>query len=383
MGTAMDESAPPKARHTSSVVRGSELRSEQRQTRARVTAAIEALRDGKTVIVIGDRHSGFVAALVASADQTTAETVNFFITRGRGPLYVNADSGRLNVLGLELIRPHTATLDRAAIHVPADYRKGTTTGLSAADRAATVRAIADPSSQAKDFRVPGHVYLIGARRWGVLERPGHTEASVDLVRMAGREPVAMSCAMLSEDGATAGVDEVHEFAALHGLNVIRIADVSGYRRESEEVIERIGEAFLPIPQGRFVAVGYSDRFEQGEHLALVMGELREPEPIMTRVHAECLAGDAFASTACSCKADLRNSIDEIAEHGRGVLLYIRAPGGDRDRLRHMEPALAPALGDVDQQAVDTAVNGIALSMLKDLGITADRLRVEPPHEAVR
>jgi 3,4-dihydroxy 2-butanone 4-phosphate synthase/GTP cyclohydrolase II len=326
------------------------------------------------VIVVGDRHAGFVGALVASADRITPETVNFLITHGRGPLYVNADAERLATLGLELIRPHTATLDRAATHVPVDFRGGTTTGLSAADRAATIRALADPARRAEDFRVPGHVFTIGARPAGVLERPGHTEACVDLVRMAGRPPVAVSCVVLSEGGETASLAELNAMAGRYGLNVITIADVIGYRREREQVIERVGEAFLPVPGGRFVAVGYADRYEPGEHLALVMGDLHAPEPLIVRVHTECLTGDAFGALTCSCRAELEGSVEQIVQRGRGVLLYIRTPGGDRGRLRHLEPVLGPALGDADQRAVDTAVNGIALSMLTDLGVKADRLR---------
>jgi 3,4-dihydroxy 2-butanone 4-phosphate synthase/GTP cyclohydrolase II len=338
-----------------------------------VSEAVDALGRGEIVIVVGDRHSGFVGALVTAADLITTEIVNFYITRARGPLYVTMDSDRLAQLGLELIRPHSATRDRPAVHVPVDYRPGTTTGLSAGDRAATIRGLVDPASQARDFRVPGHVFPIGARPRGVLERPGHTEAGVDLVRMAGRSPAAVSCSILSQAGTTATVEEITAFAVEHGLLVIKIADVAGYRREREEVIDRVGEAFLPIPDGRFLAIGYADRFEPGEHLALVLGELTEDGPIMVRVHTECLAGDAFGSLACECQTELRRSIDEIAEHGRGVLLYVRSPGGDRGRLRHLEPEVAPALGDLDQQAVDAAINGVALSMLRDLGVTAERI----------
>ncbi len=360
-------------RHVPSVARGSELLAEQARTRARVSAAVDALRRGETVIVVGDRHSGFVGALVTAADQITPEIVNLYITRARGPLYVTMDSDRLAELGLELIRPHSATPDRAAVHVPVDFRPGTTTGLSAADRAATIRGLVDPDSTAKDFRVPGHVFPIGARPSGVLERPGHTEAGVDLVRMAGRAPAAVTCSILSESGDTADVDEINAFAAELGLIVIKIADVAGYRREREDVIDRVGEVFLPIPEGRFMAIGYADRFESGEHLALVLGDLGEDGPIMVRVHTECLAGDAFGSLICDCGTELRRSIEEIVEHGRAVLLYVRSPGGDRRRLRHLEPDVAPALGDLDQQAVDAAVNGVALSMLRDLGITAKRI----------
>jgi 3,4-dihydroxy 2-butanone 4-phosphate synthase/GTP cyclohydrolase II len=360
-------------RHAPNVASGSELLSEHARTRALVAEAVAALGRGETVIVVGDRHSGFVGALVTAADLITPEIVNLYITGARGPLYVTMDSERLLKLGLELIRPHSATPDRAAIHVPVDYRPGTTTGLSARDRATTIRALVDPESTRSDFRVPGHVFPIGAREWGVLERPGHTEAAVDLVRMADRAPAAVTCAILSESGDTADIEEISAFAAERRLIVIKIADVAGYRREREDVIDRVGEAFLPMPEGRFLAVGYTDRFEPGEHLALVLGDLGEDGPIMVRVHTECLAGDAFGSLLCDCDRELRRSIEEIADHGGGVLLYVRSPGGDRRRLRHLEPEVTPALGDLDQQAVEAAVNGVALSMLKDLGVTAERI----------
>jgi 3,4-dihydroxy 2-butanone 4-phosphate synthase/GTP cyclohydrolase II len=348
------------------------LLAEQRKIGARVAEAEAVLKRGGTVIVVGDRHSGFLGALVTPAELITAETVNFFITHARGPLYATVDSNRLAELRLEVIRQHSATRDRA-LHVPLDIRTGTTTGLSAGDRAATIRALANPASTAIDFRVPGHVFPIGAERWGVLERPGHTEAAVDLVRMAGLFPAAAAAAMMSTSGEIAGIDEIEAFASQHRLCVIKIGDIAGYRREREQVIDRVGEALLPTREGRFLAIGYADRFEPGEHLALVAGDLTEDGPIMVRIHIECLAGDAFGATVCECKAELQASVEELAEHGRGVLLYLRSPGGDRGRLRHLEPEMAPALSQLDQETVDGAVSGVALSMLKDLGVTRDRL----------
>jgi len=183
--------------------------------------------------------------------------------------------------------------------------------------------------------------------------------------------------MLTERGDTATIEEIRAFASRHRLVVLQIADIAAYRRDTEDVIERVGEAVLPVPAGRFFALGYRDRYEAGEHIALVLGDLQQPAPIMVRVHMDCLAGDVFAFTGCSCGDHLRNSIEEIADHGRGVLLYVRPPGGDRERLRHLEPAIAPDFEDAEQKAAATAANGVALSMLKDLGITADRLALEP------
>lgn len=366
---------------TSTVGRGSELLSEHEKMVARVADAVDAIARGETVIVAGDRHSGFVGALTAAADSVTEQAINFMITHGRGPLYATMDSERLGALRLEMIRPHRATRDSPSLHVPVDYRAGTTTGLSAADRAATIRALIDPRNRATEFRVPGHIFPIGARPAGVLERPGHTEAAVDLVRMAGRPPAAATCSILSADGNTAGVVEIEQFAAQHGLTIIRIADIAAYRREREDVIERIGEAALPVPQGQFAAIGYADRFETGEHLALLMGDIGQPGPLIVRVHTECLAGDAFTSLACSCRADLQASIDEIAEEGRGVLLYVRSPDGDRSRLRHLEPVASDPVSRLEQQAVAAAVNGVALSMLREMGVTTSRLAEPEPTPA--
>jgi 3,4-dihydroxy 2-butanone 4-phosphate synthase / GTP cyclohydrolase II len=374
------ESAGAASRH---IVHGRSLLSEQRRTRVLVDEAVEALTRGEMVIVVGDRHSGFVGALVTPADVITSQTVNFLVTFARGPLYTTIDSDLLDALGLEMIRGHSATLERAAVHVPVDYRHGTTTGLSAADRAATIRALADPRSTGADFRVPGHVPPIGGRPGGVLRRPGHTEAAVDLVRMAGHTPASATCSILSEDGSTATVAEIAEFADRHGLIVLRIADVVAYRRDREDVITRVGETMLPLPEGRFVAVGYADRFEDGEHMALVAGDLDQPGPIMIRVHIECLAGDAFRSNACGCQDSLRESIRAIGERGRGVLLYVRPPGGGRARIRHIEPPIEPDLGEIDDKAAETAVNGVALSMLRDLGISSERRLAEPSADVGR
>jgi 3,4-dihydroxy 2-butanone 4-phosphate synthase/GTP cyclohydrolase II len=330
------------------------------------------------VIVTGDRHASFVPALVAGVDHLTPPALNFLITHGRGPLFAALDTRRLEVLRLDVIRPTEGDAQGDAIHVPVDLRVSGMTGLSAADRVATVKALADPASNPEDFRVPGPVFPVGARAGGVLERLGHTEAAVDLARLAGLSHAAVTCSILAEDGTMATLDETHAFAARHGLVVLQIADIATYRREVEPVIERIGQASLPTPEGRFLALGYRDRFEAGEHIALVAGDLTEAGPVMIRVHADCLAGDVFGVLACECKAALQRSIAEIAQHGRGVLLYIRTPGGDGGRLRHLDPALEPALVEADKKAAATAISGVALSMLKDLGVTSRRLAEEPP-----
>lgn len=376
-----DLSRTPPHAHAATVSRGAELLHAQQRTRALIADGLAALTRGEHVIVTGDRHSGFLGALVAAVDGLTPQAIAFMVTHGRGPLYAPIDAQRLEAVGLEVIRPATASRQRPALHVPVDVRAGTTTGLSAADRVATIRALADPSSRAEDFRVPGHVLPIGARAEGVLDRPGHTEAAVDLARLAGLSPATATASMLTEAGEIMTLPEIEAFAVAHGLVVLQIADVAAYRRDREDVIERIGEALLPIPEGRFIALGYRDRFELGEHLAMVMGDLQEPGPVMVRVHTECLAGDVFDFHGCGCRRLLRSSIDEIAEHGRGVLLYIRAPGADRARLRHMEPVISAPLEDADQRAATTAVNGVAISMLRDLGVTAERLAVEPSAES--
>lgn len=355
---------------------GRELLAEQQRTSGLVDEAVRAVARREKVIIAGDRHSGYVGVLVAPVYDLTPETVNFLITHGRGQIYAMLEAGRLDALGLELMRPREAT-QRPAMRVPVDHVASTTTGLSAADRTATIRALADPASSGDDFRVPGHVFPIGARPGGVLERPGHTEAAVDLMHMAGLPPAVVACSILADDGTTAGPAEIRDFATEHGMTVIRIADIAGYRREQEDVIERVGECVLPIPEGRFLAVGYRDRFEPGEHVALVHGDFHDPGPVMVRVHAECLAGDVFGIHVCECRAHLKSSIDEIVEHGCGVLLYVRPPGGEPARFRHIEHAADQTHAAEDANALEAAVNGVALSVLRDLGITADRLVSEP------
>jgi 3,4-dihydroxy 2-butanone 4-phosphate synthase/GTP cyclohydrolase II len=329
----------------------------------RVGAAVDAIARGRVAVVTGLRHDEFQGGLVAAAQAIDAPTVNFLLRHGRGPLYVALDAPRLDALDLELVRPRTAGPGRPAVRVPVDVADGTTSGISAADRAATIRALVDEERGAADFRVPGHVHPIAARASGVLERAGHTEAAADLVRLAGGPPAAVVSLILNDDGATASAGEVRTFALEHGLAVLDIADVVAYRRAHEDVIVRGGETLLPIVAGTFRAFGYRDPFEPGEQFALVHAEARDGVAPLIRIHLECMLGDVFRSGGCDCAAALDASIDAVTRAGHGAILYLRSPDGDAGRLRHLTGE--PRVADLRQQL---AIDGVALSILRDLGL---------------
>jgi 3,4-dihydroxy 2-butanone 4-phosphate synthase/GTP cyclohydrolase II len=261
--------------------------------------------------------------------------------------------------------------DRRAIYVPVDVRAGTHTGFSAADRAATIRALIDPVSAPDDFRIPGHVTPIGCRTGGVLERAGHTEATVDLMRLAGRTAAAVVCPLLAPTGDAATPEDACRFAADHGFPLVWIEDIVRYRRWLEDVIERVGETLLPLPEGRFRAIGYRDPYVRGEHMALVLGDLDGSPSVAVRVHTECLGGDALGFAGCGCRAHLHESMREISDLGTGVLLYLRAAGGDAARLRHVFALAGPdKVPDIGRPN-----DGVAISILRDLGVEADRAAV--------
>lgn len=332
-----------------------------------VEAATDAVRSGGMVVVTGERDVGYRAAAVRSVDGLTATAVNELLARARGPLYVTLQEERLDELRLAVIRSTDSGPEQRAIHVPVDVRHGTTTGLSAADRAATIRALVDPESTPGDFRIPGHVTPIGCRKGGVLERAGHTEATVDLVRLAGRTPAAVVCPILGPSGDVATPDDARAFAGAHGLPLVDIAEIASYRRWIEDIIERVGETLLPLPEGRFRAIGYRDPYVHGEHMALVLGDLEGGRRIQVHVHTECLAGDALGYLGCGCRDALHASMAQVSDAGTGIILYLRTPGGDAARLRH----LTEAAGDPDTGG-HPPNDAVAISILRDLGVDADR-----------
>jgi 3,4-dihydroxy 2-butanone 4-phosphate synthase / GTP cyclohydrolase II len=266
---------------------------------------------------------------------------------GRGLVCVPMTAWRLAALRIDPMVARNSDPAGTAFHVSVDVRSGTTTGISASDRAATIRALADPHSRAQDFSRPGHVFPLAARDGGVLERAGHTEAAIDLVNLAGLEPVAVICEIADSDGEMARMPALVKFAERHQIPMITIAELAAYRRRTERLIDRVGQARLPLPQGQFTVVGYIDRTNGAERVALLHGDLATADHVPVLVHTECLYGDVFGSLACNCGSQLKYALDLIADNWAGVILYQRQ---GHNRSLQCTPA-GKRLGDLEAQIV--------------------------------
>jgi 3,4-dihydroxy 2-butanone 4-phosphate synthase/GTP cyclohydrolase II len=321
---------------------------------ANVERAIAAIGAGEMVIVVDAADRENEGDLVMAAQFTTAPHVHFMATEGRGLVCVPMTAARLGTLRIGPMVARNTDPAGTAFHVSVDARSGTTTGISASDRASTIRALADPQSRAEDFSQPGHVFPLAARDGGVLERAGHTEAAIDLVRLAGLAPVAVICEIADSDGEMARMPALVEFAQRHQIPMVTIAELTSYRRRTERLIERVGQARLPLPQGQFTALGYRDKTSGCEHLALVHGDLAASEHVLVHAHTECLSGDVFGSLGCDCGAQLRRAFDLIVDNRAGVVIYLRE---EHDR-RHGLPC-APVRRRLDD---------IATQILADLGV---------------
>jgi 3,4-dihydroxy 2-butanone 4-phosphate synthase/GTP cyclohydrolase II len=261
--------------------------------------------------------------LVMAAQFVSSSDVHFMATEGRGLVCVPMTAARLEALRIDPMVAHNSDPAGTAFHVSVDARSDTTTGISASDRAVTIRALAEPRSRAEDFSRPGHVFPLAARDGGVLERAGHTEAAIDLVKLAGLEPVAVICEIADSDGEMARMPALLEFAERHQIPMVTIAELAAYRRRTERLIDRVGQARLPLPQGEFTAVGYRDRTNGCEHLALVHGDPTATDRVPVHMHTECLSGDVFGSLVCDCGAQLQRAFELIVDNGAGVVIYLR------------------------------------------------------------
>ena len=289
--------------------------------------ALDDLKAGKLLIVVDDENRENEGDLVMPAETVTAEAINFIVKYARGLVCMPIIGERLDELQMPLmISQNAGRKDQTAFTVSVDYKVGTTTGISAYDRAATVRAMIDPSSAVEDFTRPGHLFPLRYHPGGVLARPGHTEAIVDLCNLAGMYPAGIVCEMMNEDGSMSRLPELEEFAEEHDLKILSIAQLVAHRRHNERLIERVAETRLPTRYGEFKAIAYRSYFDQGEHLALTTGEWSSDEPVLVRIHSECLTGDVFGSLRCDCGEQVELALKTLAEEGQGVLLYMRQEG---------------------------------------------------------